>query len=370
MGDDPGEERAIKRRGRRALRLGAAGLLLLLGYVFLWPVRFDPVAVTLPEPSPLTGPFAPNEALRSAEVFSLAAVAGPEDVAVMSDGTMVVGTHDGALMKVKADGSVAEVWTRTEGRPLGLAWDARGHLIVCDAQKGLLSVAPDGAVTVLSTEAAGVPMRFTDDADVASDGRIYFSDASSRWGYGDHVPDLLEGRGNGRLLRYDPAQKTTEVLLDGLFFANGVALSEKEDFVLVAETGAQRVTRYWLKGDRKGTSDVFIDRLPGYPDGISSDRRGRFWLAMFTVVNPVATWLAPRPFFKKAVYRLPRALWPKPKPYGFVVALDERGQVVETLQDPDGLSVSTVTSVEEHQGMLYFGTLEAPRLARMPVPAR
>jgi sugar lactone lactonase YvrE len=330
-------------------------------------VDLDPLAYDPPVPRSLEGPLAPNDALRAAEVLTFAAIAGPETVAVGRDGTMVVGTHDGALVKVTPDGTAAEVWVKTGGRPLGLAWDASDNLIVCDAVKGLLSVAPDGAVTVLATEAAGVPFKFTDDVDVARDGRLYFSDASSRWGYGDHVPDLLEARGWGRLLRYDPTTSRTEVLLDGLHFANGVALSTAEDFVLVAETGRTRLVRYWLEGDKKGTSDVFIDALPGYPDGVSNNRKGRFWVALFTVVNPIATWLAPSPFLKKAVYRLPRALWPRPKPYGLVVALDEKGAVIESLHDVTGEVVSTVTSAEEHGGMLYLGTLHAPHLARMAV---
>jgi sugar lactone lactonase YvrE len=228
-----------------------------------------------------------------------------------------------------------------------------------------LSVAKDGTVTTLTTEAGGVPFKFTDDVDVASDGRIYFSDASSRWGYGDHLPDMLEGRAYGRLLRYDPTTKQTEVLLDGLYFANGVALSEHEDFVLVNETSVSRVTRYWLTGDKAGKSDVFIDALPGYPDGISRGSGGRFWLAMFTVANPMGRWLAPQPMLKKVVYRLPRMLWPKPKRYGFAIALDAQGTMLESLQDPSGERVSMVTSVEEVRGVLYFGTLHDRRIARL-----
>ena len=95
--------------------------------------------------------------------------------------------------------------------------------------------------------------------------------------------DLLEARPYGRLLRHDPATGETEVLLQGLYFANGVALSRDEDFVLVNETYRYRITRYWLTGARAGTSDIFCDNLPGFADGVSSNRRGTFWVAIFTV---------------------------------------------------------------------------------------
>lgn len=38
------------------------------------------------------------------------------------------------------------------------------------------------------------------------------------------------------------------MLLKDLYFANGVALSKDESFVLVAETFQYRISRYWLKG--------------------------------------------------------------------------------------------------------------------------
>ena len=65
----------------------------------------------------------------------------------------------------------------------------------------------------LATEADGVPFAFTDDLDIASDGRIYFSDASSKFHQPDYILDLLEARPHGRLLRYDPSTGKTEVLL-------------------------------------------------------------------------------------------------------------------------------------------------------------
>ncbi len=70
-----------------------------------------------------------------------------------------------------------------------------------------------------------------------------------------------------------------------MYFANGVALSENEDFVLVCESARYRITRFWLSGPNKGSSDVFVDNLPGFPDGVSSDNRGTFWVALFTVRN-------------------------------------------------------------------------------------
>ncbi len=334
-------------------------------YLTLWPVAIDPVGWEPPPRPEFVGPLAVNEKLRGAEVLARDAVEGPEDVAVAPDGRMFVGTHDGKIAEISVDGSQVTTFAETGGRPLGLAWDTAGNLIVADAIKGLLSVSPDAAITTLSTESNGVAFRFTDDVDVATDGRIYFSDASDTFGYGHHMEDTLEGRPHGRLLRYDPATGETETLLDELYFANGVALAPDDRFVLVNETTRFRVRRLWLEGDAAGTDDIFVDELPGYPDGISRGPRGTFWIAFFTLRNPTADRLAPSPFLTKLVWRLPKFLLPKPELYGLAIEYDVEGQPVRSFHDVGGTNLTTVTSVEEVGGVLYFGTLRASQLGRL-----
>jgi len=248
-----------------------------------------------------------------------------------------------------------------------LDFDGKGNLIVADAYKGLLAVAPDGSVEALSTGSGGVPFKLADDVDAASDGVIYFSDASDKFPVSKFTYSLMEHRPHGRLLGYNPETGDTTVLLDDLYFANGVAISPDESFVLVNETGTYRVRRYWLKGEKKGRTDIFIDNLPAFPDGISCDGEDTFWLALVSPRDPGLDALLPHPFLRKMVVRLPEALLPKPKNYGFVLGLDTDGNVAHNLQDPSG-SYGQITSVEEHEGMLYFGSLAEDAIGRMPVP--
>ncbi len=352
---------------KRIVAAAAALAAVLVLALVLAPAPIDPAAYEPPAAPDLAGALAPNRDLRAAELLAVGQVRGPEDVAVDASGRIYAGTEDGRIVRVTLDGAGGRVETfaETGGRPLGLHFDGGGNLIVADGVKGLLTVDPGGRVATLTTEAAGEPFGFADDLDVAADGRIYFSDASSRFGPGAYLYDLLEARPHGRLLCYDPSTGDTEVLLDGLYFANGIALSRNEDFVLVNETYRYRITRYWLAGPRAGTSEVFADNLPGFPDGVSSNRRGTFWVALFTVRNPLMDRLHPRPFAKRLLSQLPRFLWPKPAPYGLVLAVDEEGRIRRSLHDPGGERVLEVTSAEEAGGFLYLGNLSRDRIARL-----
>jgi sugar lactone lactonase YvrE len=263
-----------------------------------------------------------------------------------------------------------ETFARTGGRPLGLRFAPDGRLMVADAARGLLAVDREGRVETLSTEEGGTPYRLTDDLDVARDGTVYFTDASSRFGLGDSIADLVTHHALGRLLAFDPRTRATRLLLGGLYFANGVALAPDESFLLVVETGTYRIRRYWLQGPRAGAADVFVDNLPAIPDGVSSNGRDRFWVSLVAPRDPLLDGSHPHPWMKKALLRLPTLVRPGPKRYGFVLGLDLEGRVVTNLQDPSGSTFALVTNAVEHSGRLYLGTLSDEAIGRLALPAR
>ncbi|MCJ9429030.1 SMP-30/gluconolactonase/LRE family protein [Kordiimonas sp. A6E486] len=352
---------------KRLLALALAVIVLFGAWLWLAPAKIDPVAWTPPKSAGFVGVFAPNDKLEKAEVIKIKDGTGPETVALDNDGRIYGGLQDGRIIRILKDGTQETFATIQGGRPLGMAFDAAGNLIVCDAYKGLLSVAPDGKATVLSAGEGGRPFRFTDDLAIASDGKIYFSDASDTYSQPDYRLDLLEARGHGRLLVYDPATGVATKLLDGLYFANGVALSADESFVLVNETGRYRVSRYWLKGDKAGTHDIFADNLPGFPDGISSNGHGTFWLAIPSPRNPVMDDAHPKPWLKKVISKLPVWMQPSAIKEGIVVALDEQGRVKEVFHDGDGNPVYMITSATQVGDTLYLGSLDAPQIVRLKV---
>ncbi len=345
---------------------GAFGLLL--AYLLFWPVNAEPAVWEPPIRPKMTGQFAPNDYLADAEILGLNDGIGPEDVAVDNAGNMYAGYEDGRIIKYDVYGKIQGVFADTEGRPLGLDFDADGNLIIADANKGLLSADPEGNLSVLTTESFGIPFAFTDDVDIGPDGKIYFTDASSKYDIHDYRVDLMAHKALGRLLVYDPATKKTTTMLSDLYFANGVAVSPNGDFVLVNETSEYRVQKYWLKGEKAGQAETIMENLPGFPDGISSNEKGIFWIALPALRKEIIDNLAGKPFLRKMVLRLPEAAQPAPDRHGFILGIDGDGNVIHNLQHPSPESFSPITSVEEKDGILYLGSLTYPGFARISAP--
>jgi sugar lactone lactonase YvrE len=346
-------------------------IIVIVIYFIVWPVPISPVAWKAPPNPGYTGLFTANERLKGLETFAIAGNHGPEDIALDAQGRIYAATHEGNIVRLDPDGSNPENWVNTKGRPLGIDFDRQGNLIVADAFRGLLSIAPNGEISELATAADGIPIRYADDVDVAADGKIYFSDASTKFGakesgdtYKASLLDLMEHGGHGRLIVYDPMTHVAKSLLDGLNFANGVAVSHDQSYVLVNETGSYRVIRFWIAGQKEGQFETFIGSLPSFPDNISTGHNGRYWVAFVSPRNPLLDKLAGKPFMRKVIQRMPAFMRPQAVAYGHIIAIDDNGKVVVDLQDPDG-SYPINTSVTEAKEYLYIGSLVAPVLGRI-----
>jgi sugar lactone lactonase YvrE len=359
-------------RRRAALAVLGVAAAALVAYLALWPVPIAPVAWDAPPP-PQDPAFGPNDGFRGLERLGAGVAPGAEAIAIDAAGRPYTGTRDGRILRLDpATRAFAEV-ASTGGRPLGLAFDRAGNLYVCDGERGLLRLAaPDGAhpeLTPLVASHGGVPFRLTDDVDVGPDGTVYFTDASSRFGVRQTREAILEHGGDGRFLAYHPDTGETELLLSGLEFANGVAVSGDGSYVLVNETGAYRIVRYWLSGPRRGTAEPFVANLPGLPDNVTwSPSRRAFWVALFSPRVPALEALARHPFLRKVVWRVPRALQPEPLPQAFAVAVGEDGKIVEVLRDASKGAFAPVTSVREREGALWIGSLEGDGIGRLAAP--
>jgi len=347
-----------KKNMKRIVLIIAVLLFCALGYLLLFPVPITPAAWTPPVAPTLTGDYAQNNRLANVQQLSLGEGHHPEDVALDASGNIYGGFDDGRIIQLKADGTEPRLFANTGGRPLGLVFDRDGNLIVTDAIKGLLLVDKNGAVKTLATEADGAQFGCLNDLDVAADGTIYFTEASNKFPMSKFAYDILEHQPNGRFLAYDPKTQQTRTILNGIYFANGVAVSPDQSYVLVCETGLYRVIKIWLTGAKQGQHEVFIDNLPGFPDGISSNGKDKFWLALVTPRdNLLDNVLLPRPFTRKIVLRLPTFMRPAPKRYSFVLGLNAEGKVVDNLQNGAPDCYAEIANVVERDGALYFGSI-------------
>jgi sugar lactone lactonase YvrE len=340
----------------RAILLVFVLLVALLAlYLAMWPVPIDPVA-WFPEQAPeLVGPYLPNNELRATRRLLEGHGRGPEDVVFDGQGNLYTGFEHGDIVRIAMAGGEPEVFVDTGGRPLGMEFDDQGNLIVADAFRGLLSIAPDGRMTTLSASADDVLFGFADDLDIAPNGTIYMSDASTKYGFGADSYDIVEHRPHGRLVAYDPDTRETSVVLDSLHFANGVAVALDGSYVLVAETASYQIQKLWLEGPLAGTAEPFITNLPGFPDNINMTERGTVWVALPSPRISALDAIADKPFLREVTLRLPQALQPAPPRYGFVVEVDADGTPIRSLHDPTG-DVAHVTSVMENGGDLYLGS--------------
>ncbi|MFF0156442.1 SMP-30/gluconolactonase/LRE family protein [Streptomyces sp. NPDC005263] len=288
---------------------------------------------------------------------------GPEDVVADPRGRVLTGVEDGRILRLDGlTGPAAprvEVLAETGGRPLGLELHPDGTLLVCDAERGLLRIdLANGGVRVLADSVAGEPLRFCSNAVALSDGSVYFTVSSRRYPLRQWIGDIVEHTGTGRLLRLAPGSDTPEVLLEGLQFANGLAPSGDESFLVVAETGACRLTRYWLTGPRAGHGEPFTDSLPGMPDNIwRSGPKGPVWVSLAGPRIPALESLhrGTPPVRRAAAHLAVRAPFRPTGTIG-VLAVDDDGRVVHHLtRRRSGFRM--VTSVCESENHLVLGSV-------------
>ncbi|MGH1355893.1 MAG: SMP-30/gluconolactonase/LRE family protein [Thalassovita sp.] len=347
---------------------GLFGLVFVIfvTYLAVWPVPVQPKAWDAPPNPGYAGDFAPNNRLSDLEFLDLDGRHGPEDVAIGPDGLIYVATHGGEIIRRSTDpDDIAEVFAITGGRPLGIEFAQDGTLYVADAYRGLLSIDAKGAVRVLATEAEGRPIVYANDLDIAQDGTIYFTDASTRFGaeanggtLSASVLDLVEHSNNGRVLKYDPRSGQTTLFTNGMTFPNGVAIGA-DGSVFVVETGAYRVWRLSQDGTQR---EVVLENLPGFPDNINNAPDGTLWLGLVSPRNDLMDKLDQSPEIRRAVLRLPEKMKPAPTRYGFILRMRTDGKVVETLQDPAGAYALTTGAVSTADGQVIVASLTERRL--------
>jgi len=320
-------------------------------------------------------PYALDNRLAAAEAIGLGELEGPEDVVLDEQDHLYCGTRHGEIVRFLApDYKRSEVFAHTGGFPLGLAFDRAGNLISCVGAMGLYAISRQGEVTRLSAETVrswtsvvdDARLRDPNDCDVAPDGRIFFTDSTTRYDAHDWALDSIESRPTGRLLCYDPKSAKTSTLLDGYRYANGVCIAHDGQSLFFAESWACRVHRYWFDGPKAGRVECVIRDMPGYPDNINRASDGGYWMAWLGMRTPSFDLALRHPGMRKRMTRrLAQDDWLFPNiNTGGVVKFDETGRIREALGDLTGNAHPMVTSMREHKGHLFVGGILNNRIGR------
>jgi hypothetical protein len=385
---EPQNKLKPRRRVGRIILLGFLGLLGVLVvviciFLFIVPSPINAIAWNAPVAPRMEGVLAPNDELRKGELIAPEIINGAEDIAVDAQGRLYVGSLEGIIRRVTfgADGKPQiEVFADTNGgHPIDMIFDRNGNLIVADWKYGLVSYNPAGQMSVIIPIGKAIEdekfMR-PDGIAVGSDGTYYVSLGSVRnvpdpiqsW-----LPEIFEQKPYGRFISYNPATGASKVLIRDLYFGNGVALAPDESFVLVASQFRYQILRYWLKGDKAGTYDIFAENLPGFVHNIHYNADGTLWAALNTRRVALVDNLHPQPFLKNQLAKLPESLLrgaggasntdTNAPGLGLVVALNKEGQITRSLQNPPFL-MNTVSSAIERNNYLYVSSLEGKGIIR------
>jgi sugar lactone lactonase YvrE len=341
----------------KALRLWLVFAVLVpsgaVATALLWPGGAEPVAWQPATAPSLTGSWQANTRLDAAELEQ-AGLDGPDTVTVGPDGLRYTGIGDGRILRWRRGGA-PETFVQLEGRPVGMAFGPDGALYVADESNGTVTrAAADGSHAVLADRIGERRFNLVNDVCIARDGRVFFSESTRRWPLHENKRALIEHGGDGGVYVRHPDGRV-ESVLDGLNFANGVVLAPDESYLLVAETGAYRVTRLWLQGPAAGLREVLLDNLPGFPGDLSVAPDGSYWGSFFSPRKPLMDRLGPHPRVRKLITRLPLWLLPKPEHYPFVFRFDGEGRILDQLQGTPG-RLTSFSSVEQHGDELLMGT--------------
>lgn len=171
--------------------------------------------------------------------------------------------------------------------------DGYGRLVSCE--HGLRRVTRtewDGSITVLADGYAGKPLNSPNDAVVAKDGSVWFSDPH----YG--IMSDYEGfRADQELpcavYRIGTDGRLGQMITD-MACPNGLAFSPDEDRLYVADTGRifqsdpQHIRVYDMQDGRPVNGRIFHTINPGCADGLRIDTDGNVWSSAADGVHCIA----------------------------------------------------------------------------------
>lgn len=180
-------------------------------------------------------------------------------------------TDAGYIYQISPDGKNISQFAHTGGRVLGLAFDSQGGLFACDGKQGsIFYINRLGKSELFASEVNGRKFLSPNFILFSSNGSMIVSDSGT----------AKANEKTGAIYRLFPDGKG-ELLVDGLIFPNGLALSKDEATLFVVLTRNNQVIKFPLNVANNAVEPSnFIDEIDDGPDGICLDQRGNVFIAV------------------------------------------------------------------------------------------
>jgi len=320
-------------------------------------------------------------------------VRGPESLLVESGNTIYTGTWDAKLLKI-VDGVMQKTLRLTNqthcgsfdtepicGRPLGLRRLNSEQIVVVDAYLGifLVNFEKGSWKKIFSPTDVQPSTAFINDGDVLDEHTIIFTDSSSRWDRRRFPHAFLEQKPEGRVFKLSKSKGAngweSELLLSGLYFANGIQILPDRQSLVVSECSMARIVRYFFAGPKKGLREIFAENLPGFPDNIRLSTINTLLIGVASVRHSedpgLLDKLGPLVWLRKLVGELipqrylGELLTLVKKNHGMVIELDLKGNIIASYQDPSGVVVADVSQASDDDKFLYLGSFHSDFIGKV-----
>jgi len=197
------------------------------------------------------------------------------------------------------------------------------------------------------------------DLEISKDGTfLYFTESSSRYPRSKVFSIAIEGCPNGKLFKYSFVTKKVSLVVDKLYFPNGlVFLDQNQDELIVSETMRSRLLKIKCS---TSTVTVFADNLPGLPDNLKIEE-GLLWVGLSNKRQhpfSISDWMAERSWLRILLFSmlppdLVTTIFPQ---YGLVIAVNlSDAEIAKSLHDPTG-QFSKISEVHFSGSKIYFGS--------------
>jgi gluconolactonase len=195
------------------------------------------------------------------------------------------------IMRFSEDDGHLSVFRQPSMNSNGNTIDREGRLITCEhSGRRVTRTELDGSITVIADKYNGKKLNSPNDAVVASDGSIWFTDPV--YGIGGYYEGLKAEpeQEKHNVYRVDPKSGQVKVVVDDFVEPNGIALSPDEKKLYVIDTGFTdgpdnpshiRVFDLDVAAGKVSNGKVFAEMpKPSITDGMRSDTAGRIWCSV------------------------------------------------------------------------------------------